>query len=720
MSTVIALDDARRTRQRETAQPLPSLRQELSLYAGAVAADGAPTWSLHDPTRNQFFRIDWLTFEIVARWSLRSPEAIVESVSNETTLQIEVADVEAVRAFVIENQLCQTRDAVGTASLLSREQATHSSLWQWLLHHYLFFRIPLWRPDAWLTRYADRVGLFYSKRFFQLTGVVLIAGVFGCIRQWPQFSASLLDTFSFEGILGYAGALAFVKVLHEFGHAFTAKRKGCRVPTMGLAFLVMWPVAYTDVNEVWKLRDHKDRFAVGAAGIVTELVVAAWATLAWVLLPDGSLRTAAFLLATTTWISTVAINASPFMRFDGYFLLSDLLDFPNLHARSFALARWDLREKLFGLGEPVPEALPPARHKGLIIFAWLVWLYRLTLFLGIAMLVYHFFIKVVGVLLFAVEIVYFVALPVWREIQEWRKRSAAIKISRRARKSLAAFGVLFAIACVPWNTHINGQGMLRTTRHFSLYAPEAAQLIEVPVGNGARIEAGQSLMTLASPDLDHRELRSRNAADLMSWQLEISGLDEELRAKHSITRERLVSAETELAGLSRQQARMVLQAPFAGILVDVAPALAPGVWVSRQEKLGELIDPTGWAVEMYLHDADMHRVKVGDGALFFPEAPGKQAIELTVVSIDADATRQLLEPMLAVQHGGELATRDRNGQLIPEKALYRVTLRANMESLGERTQFSERGHAVIYGERKSLLGDFLRNAFNVLIRESGW
>ena len=93
--------------------------------------------------------------------------------------------------------------------------------------------------------------------------------------------------------------------------------------------------------------------------------------------------------------------------------------------RSFALARWDLRERLFALGEPVPEVLPRARHNGLILFAWLVWLYRLALFLGIAILVYHFFIKSLGIVLFAVEIGVFVVQPIWREMLAWRNRAGA-------------------------------------------------------------------------------------------------------------------------------------------------------------------------------------------------------------------------------------------------------------------------------------------------------
>ena len=189
-----------------------------------------------------------------------------------------------------------------------------------------------------------------------------------------------------------------MKVIHEMGHALTAKRYGCRVPSMGIALLVLWPVLYTDVTETWKLVSRRQRLAVGLAGVTAELVFAVFATLAWSFLPDGPVRGAAFILATTSWIATLLLNLSPFMRFDGYFVLSDWLEMPNLHARAFAIARWWLRERLFGLGEPPPEELPPGRRRFLIVFSFATWFYRVTVFLGIAVLVYHFAIKALGIL----------------------------------------------------------------------------------------------------------------------------------------------------------------------------------------------------------------------------------------------------------------------------------------------------------------------------------
>jgi len=457
--------------------PLPRLREELDLLPGASAPDGQPGWTLHDPVRNLFFRIDWPTLEALQRWDLDDPELIAAEVSSQTTLAMHADEVVQVAQFLVRHQLVQAGADEAPRKMAEQWRRMQGSPLQWLLHHYLFFRIPLLRPDAWLTRWLPVARWFAQPAFAWMTGLALVFGLLQVARRWDVFSASLVDTFNLEGLLAYGVAVFFVKLLHELGHAFTAKHYGCRVPAMGVAFLVMWPVAYTDTNETWRLTNRFERVRVASAGIATELVVAVWATLAWALLPPGGAQSAAFVLATTSWVGTLAINASPFMRFDGYFILMDALDMPNLHGRSFALARWKLREWLFGLGDPPPEHWPRPKAMALIAFAWAVWLYRLVLFLGIAVLVYHFFIKLVGIFLFLVEIVWFVAKPLAAELVVWRTLWPRIRGQARSRRSTWVVLALAALLVVP------GQGASRSALCSSLRSPGLCSRLR---GRGSR------------------------------------------------------------------------------------------------------------------------------------------------------------------------------------------------------------------------------------------
>jgi putative peptide zinc metalloprotease protein len=698
--------------------PLPPLRQELSLHEGPAAGNGAPTWVLQDPVRHRYFRIEWLPFEILSRWHCGDADVIAAAVARETTLASTPDDVAAVLRFMLENELLELRGAAGTAWYAERASRRRSGLWTWLLHHYLFFRIPLLRPDAWLARRQSWVAPFYSSRFIWLTVAALLLGAVEVVRQWEHFVATLVDTFSPGGILGFGMALVFAKTLHEFGHAFTAKRYGCRVPVMGVAFIVLWPLAYTDVSDAWKLRARRQRLAVGAAGIAVELAIAAWATLAWALLPDGILRGVAFMLATTTLAATLAINASPFMRFDGYFLLCDALEMPNLHGRAFALARWRLRELLFGFGEPPPELQPPLRRRGLILFAWATWIYRLVVFFGIAVLVYHMFAKAVGIVLGTVEVGWFILLPVWRELQVLRRKWSDVVATRRSRRSAALLAVVLILAVLPWSFQIHTQGVLKPAQSFPLIATAAGQVVTSPAPTGTAVAKDQELMRIESPDLEWRILAGQARDAAAGWAAQAAALDADMQPRLLVLRQESIAAATALAGDRREAARLVPKAPFAGTLADISPDLRSGDWVGRNEKIGALIDPTQWRVEAYMTEEAVGRIGVDDRGLFLPEAAGRSAFSLRVELIDRDATRVLADGLLASPNGGAIPARKLGNQIVPDRAVYRVALRvigtvpANTPSL--------RGQVVIYATPTTLLGDYLRAVAGLLLKESGF
>lgn len=696
-----------------TAMPLPNLRDELSLLPGPAAHDGAPTWTLHDPLGNRFFRLSWPAFEILSRWHLGNPEAVADSVTRETALELEPEDVGSVVEFLSRSHLLKAEGPRDVAHLLKAHDASRTSWLKWLLHHYLFFRVPLVRPDAMLTRFRPWVTWIGTRAFRLATLAALLAGLFLVGRQWGSFTATFIDHFSLSGLAAFGVALGFAKITHELGHAFTAKSFGCRVPTMGVAFLVLWPMLYTDVNEAWKLTSRRQRLLVGSAGILTELTIAAWATLAWGLLPDGTARSMAFTLAATTWISSLAINLSPFMRFDGYFLAMDALDQPNLHPRSFALARWHLRETLFDLGEEAPEHLPSRTRAGMIVFAWAVWIYRLLLFLGIAVLVYHFFIKAVGVVLFAVEIGWFVLRPIIGELQEWRKRAGAIGKTRRSRIVLIFAGLTLVLLVAPWSGRVTAPAMLKAQERTLLYAPSAAVLTAIEVEEGQTVAAGTVLARLDNPDYAHHLQQVERRIGVLKYELSSTGFEDSFRSRTQAITEELESALTEKTALEIQGARLTLRAALAGTVTDVSTQLQPGQWLNPREPI--LGIRAGAVIEAYVAEADLPRIAQGISATFIPEG-AHASLPATVTAIDRLAVRTLNDPGLATPYGGEIPARFSDRALVPDAAIYRVRLALRN---GQGVTVPLRGQVHMDGERRSLLGRALRFTASVLVREWG-
>jgi putative peptide zinc metalloprotease protein len=706
------------------APTLPVLREELALLPGPVLPDGQPSWTLHDPVRNLFFRIDWPTFEVLQRWGQGSAAEIAQDVCETTTLQLDEEAVKGVAQFLVGNQLTQpARDAATSRKLAERLAQLQGSPWKWLLHHYLFFRIPLVRPDAWLGRWKGWVGWCYSPVFFGLTLGALMLGLFQVARQWEGFTAQLVDTFSLEGLASYAVALVCVKTLHELGHAFTAKRLGCRVPTMGVAFMVLWPMAYTDTNETWRLTDPHHRLQVASAGIATELLIAAWATLAWGLLPDGPARSAAFVLATTSWVATLVINASPFMRFDGYFILSDALDMPNLHERCFALARWQLREWLFNLKEDRPERVPPAQQRWMIVFAFGTWLYRLVLFLGIALLVYHLFFKVLGVFLFLVEIAWFIWRPVRTELKAWGDRRKSILQRGRTAVSALVLMALVGLAFVPWPGRVTASALLRPAESWPVYAPSGARLDELRFREGQRVPEGALIARLHVPDLNTRRQALTARVDQLRWQASASAFDDQTRQKLLVAEDTLATAQAELASVDTELRNFAPKAPYAGTLRDLDPDLREGQWLARKERLALLVkEGTPWVVETWLDEEAVQRIRPGDGAMFINDGADAAPLPLRVQAVDRDASRVLARPELAAQAGGHLMAREKNGQLVPERAVYRVTLELQQgETLpAALSRQTVRGHITIHARAEAPGLRYVRQASAVLVREFGF
>lgn len=657
---------------------LPSLRQELSLTRGAPAPDGSPTWMLQDPAANRFYQLGWPAFEMLSRWSLGDAQAIVDAVNAETTLTVSLDDLEALYRLLRQSNLFVSASADETDRLRAVHDASRMTHAMWLLKHYLMIRIPLWNPTPLLRRGARYVAFVYRPAFWWVVCACAVLGLALVSRRWDTFVHTFRAYADWHGLLAIGVTLAFAKVLHEFGHAFTAYRYGCRVPTMGIALLVMVPMLYTDTTDAWKVPSRKARLCIGAAGMLAELALAAFATLAWSLLPDGPLSAAAFLLATTTWISTLTINASPFMRFDGYFLLSDWVGMPNLHDRAFAFGRWWMREWLFGFGEPQPEPCTPGRRRFLIAFTYVTWLYRLAVFFSIALIVYHAFFKALGLLLFVVEFGWFIVRPVAVEVAACWRRRHLLAWRRQTVRSAVLASLLLAWFVLPWHGGIRAPAVFGPLHAQGLYAPEAGYVSDggtLP-RDGAHVRAGTVLAVLVSPDLDYRLKAARAEETQLRWQVEQQPFDQQLLQEGVALRKRWEAARETVDGLERQTQRLTLRAPFDGTVQWFGEGLATGTWVPRGEHLFNLIGPDGVKGEAFVGEEDVGRVATGDAVHFVTSVTEDGTLHCQVTAVDRVNLSTLDEPAMASLYGGPVPAEKQptTHQLVPLAATYRVRL----------------------------------------------
>ena len=543
---------------------LPKIRDDLKLLETSVAEDGSKRWLLFDPIQNKYFNIGIDAFDLISNWQSDIELEEFIKILEQKDYEIDTESLQTFVDFLINNNLIVCEDLKYTSRMKNIQKQSKQNIFKWLIHNYLFIRIPLVKPDHWLEKNKKKVDFLYSNLWQNIVLFLGFIGIVFVLRDWENFISTFMYLFSKEGFFYYFLSLVFVKSLHELGHAFTAKRLGCKVPTMGVAFLVLFPVLYTDTTNAWKLKSKYQRLKIVVAGIKVELYLALIATFLWSFAPDGILKSILFIIATTSWISSVLINISPFLRFDGYYALSDMTDSKNLQPRSFAMARWFIRKNILGSDEQKPEFLTKKKENFFIIYAILTWIYRFFLFLGIALLVYYFAFKVLGIILFLVEIIWFILLPVYKELKIWWTKRQNVSLNRRNISSLGFVFFFLLLVFIPWNSSIKIPAIVETQNYFEFYPAEDAYIEKIYFSNAQLVKKDDLLLKIKSPMIEHKI--EQVLKELEQIKLEINkqaGFKENLNRRF-VLEENLLKKENELEGLQKVKEKFEVRASFNG------------------------------------------------------------------------------------------------------------------------------------------------------------
>lgn len=697
---------------------LPRLRQDLELFPGPVVDHLGQTWRIRDPARNRFFDIGPLEFAILSSWSDKyTPDELAEQVSEEVDAEVEASQIIALLAFLRDNELLAP---VGPVRDFLRQKRLSNTpgIWGWLLHNYLFIRLPLIDPEPLLDWLVDRTRWIYSKGMLWFMLVLALIDVHLIFQHSTELVNHFDYSFSWDGLLLIGAAGIFSKIFHEFGHAITARRYGVRVPAMGVAFVVMYPMLYTDTSDSWRLTDKNHRLAIASAGMASEFSLALIATFFWAITPEGTLRSALFSLAFIGWLIALGMNASPFFRFDGYYVLSDATDIQNLHERSGALARQRLRLFFLGIEDPDPEPyLGNTTKRALAGFAIGTWCYRLIVFITIALLVYNYFFKLLGILLMLVELVWFVGLPIYKEMAALKRRFNEIRPQWGALLIVAVLSILGGWL---WTlaSAITSPAVLTAKDEYRIQTPESGLLLKMLLVNGQSVRAGDELAVIVSPEF---LLRHQTAG------ISRSAMVEELQrtAANANSRERISSIQSQIAQLiaseklSASQSELLrLRTPGDGTVRDLLLDAVPGRWVKPRETLARVVSENEGMITAYVGEATLHWIHVGARATFYPENSAFEAIHAVVIEVDTAATHSLSSPVLASIYGGALPTsRAESGELILHDTRYRVRLKPDHPVRAAQVQ---PGTVSIEGDGLSALVQLPTRLASALIRELGF
>jgi putative peptide zinc metalloprotease protein len=459
---------------------------------------------------------------------------------------------------------------------------------QWLSP--LSWRVTLVDPERLL-----RAGSPLFRPLFGPAGLLLwlavVAPAFVLMAvHWQGLTENLFDRVATPANLALLWLLfPVIKALHELGHACAIKAYGGEVHDMGVMFLVFTPIPYVDASSSTAFRSKGRRLSVGGAGMMVELWLAALALYVWLGAQPGVVRTLAYNTILVAGISTVLFNANPLLRYDGYYMLADALEIPNLYTRSRAWLGYLAERYLFGRREaPAP---PTARGER----GWFVGY-------GVASFVYRVLV-IVAIAFFLLDQVFYIALAlllvtttVWVGLPAARFVAYLARSPRlrrvRTRAVLASGGlaaaalILFGVLPVPFRTSAEGVVWVPPEALVRVETEGFIQRVAAP--DGARVRRGDLLVVIRNPELVARaavldarvrELRARLDAERPVSTVRAQIVEEEL----AYAREELGRVRERIEGLN-------LRAGADGTFVVPQPESLPERFMKKGELLAYVLE----------------------------------------------------------------------------------------------------------------------------------
>ena len=471
-------------------------------------------------------------------------------------------------------------------------QLNRSKALQWLLNP-LALRIPLIDPNEFLTRTLPFVQPLIGRLGGLLWLAVVLPALLLAAKYWPELTGNVGDrVLPPENLLLIAAIYPVIKLLHELGHGYATRAHGGEVHELGVMLLVLLPMPYVEVSASAGFRGKWTRCFVGAAGIMVELFIAALALYVWLLIEPGFVRAVAFNVMLTASVSSLLFNGNPLLRYDGYYVLADAIEVPNLALRGRQYWSYLVRRYLFGT--PQARDFPATRGERIwfLFYMPVSTVYRISVTIGIALFLMSKYLAA-GVVLALWGVAAGVILPVLKGI--WSVLAAPDYQRKRARAVVTTFGLvavgLTVLLWLPAPLHTGAEGVVWLPDDAILRAGTDGFVRAVRAAPGSMVARGQVVIESVDPELAaHVKILRGRETELIAKLESVRFSD---RVEAVVTETELVAVRTERVREEHRAALLDLRAGTDGQFVMPRPADAPGRFFHRGDILGYMLPPGG-------------------------------------------------------------------------------------------------------------------------------
>lgn len=611
---------------------------------------------IEDTASEGFWRVGVDEFELISRLDGRSTVADARQQANgSSSCQLSSEQTRSIVMQLLHEGLLENMQSQ------AREQPT--TRWLRRLNSSVFFRLRLGNPQSILEWLFPLVGFLVSPWLFPAWLLTVIASATVAVVHWDQLSEGAVRVISPDSWIYFLLIWWGLKLVHELAHGLACVRYGGTVRETGILLLLFAPLgAYVDVTSSWRFPSKWKRIHVTIAGVYIELWIASLSILIWSWTSDPlvqQLCLQTFLLAS---VATLFFNGNPLIRFDGYYLLSDLLDLPNLYRRGQIAVQVAASRVFFG-DRPLAMNSVPSEGLFVLLFGIACWTWRWILCLGIILAAATMF-QGAGVALALALALGWVVMPLVRVGRGLlvRVRNRPVSLVRGALVVSIAGSAMFLLV-TRWEVPraVVAPGVVRSVDSTMVRAEVDGWVEELRVKPGQRVEAGDVLVRLRNPELNLEILRLQNEVRRQDLRLRKHAAAGEVALRQA-EQEVRASVLEQLSARRDEVERLNVVAPHDGVIVDVDLDSLHGRHIERGDRLFDLCEPKDLEFRFSLPQSELAKLgAVGTGSesvLIFVPGPDPIAADPSALVLMPQARWDLQDPALAATNGGPVPVTD--------------------------------------------------------------
>lgn len=629
--------------------PLLKLRDDLQFTYQSYG--NRPCYLLVDPVNEHYYQIGEAEYALLHR--LNGETSLEQAITYPDADQLSLEQAMQIQQWLIFSQLAYVESEKGWQLLhpktgLSQKLAQHSNL--------LFLKLPLGSPNAFLGKLLPYFRWLYTPYFWLLWFAVCGSGLYQLVSQHERVISASSQIFALHNAFWLFIAWVLIKTVHEISHGLVCKYYGGYVHQAGLFFILFAPIGgYVDATASWKFTSKWQRIHVSAAGMFIELFLAGIAAWVWTYTDTGVANYLSYNVILLASVATLLFNANPLMRFDGYYILIDLLNIPNLYGAGQRYIRYLNRRYLQGRAE-TPLTATPVKLLIIKIYGLAAWVWRWLIVIGISIAAMYLWAGA-GVILAAIACISWFIVPLARFFTGLSKDPQRDPVLRHLSLVLGglALGLSLLFSQVFWSQQIHVPAVFDYTHSAIIHNESAGFVKKVAVQAGDYVQAGQLLIELENTELqaETRDIEIQIAIHEAKRQ---KYFKEQAFGKYQEELEKLNELENKFREKAKQVQGLILVAPVAGYVIAERLRELPDAYLKRGTELLTIADPHQLEIKLSIpqQDIEAFRARVGVEVQLFRSAVPLQALAAQLVKINPSASQEIIHPALTATAGGEI------------------------------------------------------------------